>query len=319
MNEQPQTTEDKLSPRVAFAKSIENLAEANQDINVVTSDTSGSTKTTSFAEKFPDQFIEVGIAEQNAVGIGAGLAIAGKVPFVCGHACFYSARVVEQIKNDLAYSNLNVTIIGVSGGLSYSQLGATHHSLHDVALFRAIPNIQILLPADFYQVKEMIKALVEYEGPAYLRMGRNPRPTVYSESHHPFELGKGNTLLEGDDITLISTGKMVYNAFQAGKILAEEGIKVKVIDLPTLRPLDEELILEAAEETGSILTVEEHRVHGGLGGAVAEVVTKKHPVPIKTLGIPDEFSIGGPTEDVFNHYGLDPEGIARSAKKHLTE
>lgn len=311
--------QEKLSPRVAFAESIEELAEVNPNIVVITSDTSGSTKTTNFAKKFPNQFVEVGIAEQNAVGIGAGLAIAGKIPFVCGHACFYSARDFEQIKNDLAYSNLNVTIIGVSGGLSYSELGATHHSLHDIAALRGIPNIRILLPADFYQTKEMIKALVEYEGPAYLRMGRNPRPTVYTNSEKSFELGKGNILMEGSDITLIGTGKMVYNVLQAGRLLEKEGVEPRVIDLHTLRPLDQEIIVQAAQETGRILTVEEHRIHGGMGGAVAEVTAQEYPVPMKILGIPDEFSIGGPTEEVFHYYGIDPEGVAKSARELLNE
>ena len=259
---------------------------------------------TNLLRSCPGSFVEIGIAEQNSVGIAAGLASSGKKAFVCGPACFLSARSLEQIKVDVAYAHTNVKIVGVSGGVSYGALGASHHSLQDIAVMRAIPGIAIVLPCDIHQTKKMTETLVEYEGPVYVRMGRNAVPDVYDGNEVPFKLGVANTIIHGTDITLIGTGEMVYYALEAGKILEVAGISARVIDMHTLKPLDEEIILKAAKETGNIITIEEHNIHGGLGGAVAEILVQNTPVPMRILGIPDETTVSGASAEVFKYYGL---------------
>jgi len=309
---------DTIPCRRAFTDALLELARSDRDIVVVTSDARGSVKLSEFAEQLPEQFVEVGVAEQNAVGIGAGLATCGKKPFVCGPACFLSARSLEQVKIDVAYAHTNVKIIGVSGGVSYGPLGMSHHSLHDVAVMRAFPGVAIILPCDTYQARKMAEALVRYDGPAYVRMGRNPVPNVYEQEDAPFLIGKANVLLEGADITIIGTGEMVRYALDAGLRLRERGIQARVIDMHTLKPLDEEVIVRSARKTGRIVTVEEHSVHGGLGSAVAEVVVQNSPVPVSILGIPDEPVITGSSPEVFRYYGLTADGICKVAASMLS-
>jgi transketolase len=296
-----------------FTDTLLELAEKNRNIVVVTSDARGSVTLEKFVEQLPEQFVEVGIAEQDAIGVGAGLASCGKKVFVCGPACFLTGRSIEQIKIDVAYAHTNVKIVGVSGGLSYGALGASHHSLHDIALMRAIPGIIVLLPCDIYQTREMTKALVEYDGPAYVRMGRNAVPNVYEENQAPFKIGKANILMEGVDIAIIATGETVHYALDAGILLRKNGIRARVIDLHTIKPIDQETILEAANDTGHIITVEEHSIYGGLGGAVSELIVQSHSVPAKILGIPDEWPITGTSPEVFNFYGLTAENIRNVA------
>lgn len=309
--------ENKIPCRKAFTDALLEHALKDKDIVALTSDARGSVTLDKFAETLPQQFVEVGIAEQNLVGIAAGLAACGKKAFVCAPACFLSARSLEQIKVDVAYSNTNVKIIGVSGGVSYGSLGLTHHSLHDVAVMRAIPGITIILPCDIYQTRKMVEALIDMEGPAYVRMGRGPVPNVYSEGDVPFQIGKANVILEGGDITIIAAGEMVYHALVAGKMLKAKGIRARIIDMHTIKPLDEETILAAAKETGRIITVEEHNIHGGLGSAVSEFVVQNYPVPVKILGIPDEPVVTGSSLEVFRHYGIDGEGIYCAALEML--
>jgi transketolase len=260
---------------------------------------------------YPNQFVEVGIAEQNAVGVGAGLALAGKNVFVCGPASFYSARSLEQVKVDVAYTKTSVKIIGVSGGVSYGALGSTHHSLHDVAVMRTFPDMHVYLPADRFQTEKLTEYLASSDEPAYVRMGRNAVPDVYTASD-TFTFGKGKVLTEGTDVAIIATGETVYHALQAEKELQAKGIKAMVIDMHTLKPLDEELIISAARKTGHVLTVEEHSIFGGLGGAVAEVICQNYPVKMKILGIPDENVINAKPLEIFEYYGLTGSGICRS-------
>mgnify|MGYP000950526637 FL=1 len=303
--------------REAFSDTLLECAEKDRNIIAVTTDSRGSVMLGRFAQECPGQFVEVGIAEQNAIGIAAGLAACGKKPFVCGPACFLSARSLEQMKVDVIYSNTNVKVIGVSGGISYGPLGATHHSLHDITVLRSMPGVTILLPCDVRQTRKMTKVLANMEGPVYVRMGRAPVPDVYSGDDVPFQIGKANLLMKGNDISIIAAGEMVRIALDAGLLLREKGIHARVIDMHTLKPLDVETIREAAAETQAIVTVEEHNIHGGLGAAVAEVVVQSHPLPMKILGIPDEPTVSGEPSEVFQYYGLTGEGICQTAKKLL--
>jgi len=295
---------DKVIPcRKAFTETILREAKKNPGIFVVTSDARGSVTLDDFAKSLPEQFVEVGIAEQNAVGVGAGLALAGKNVFVCGPASFYSARSLEQVKVDVAYSKTSVKIIGVSGGVSYGALGSTHHSLHDVAVMRTFPDMHVYLPADRFQTGKLTEYLANSDEPAYVRMGRNAVPDVYTATD-TFTFGKGKVLTEGQDVAIIATGETVYHALQAEKELQTKGVRAMVIDIHTLKPLDEELIISAARKTGHVLTVEEHSIYGGLGGAVAEVISQNYPVKMKILGIPDENVINATPLALFEHYGL---------------
>ncbi len=304
-----------IACRKMFTDTLLEFAKKDKDIVAVTTDARGSVTLDKFAEELPEQFVEIGIAEQNSVGIGAGLATCNKKPFVCGPACFLSARSLEQVKIDVAYTHTNVKIIGVSGGVSYGALGTSHHSLQDIAVMRAIPGIAVVLPCDIYQTRKLVEMLVKYEGPVYVRMGRNAVPNVYTDDNAPFQLGLANVLMDGKDITIIGTGETVRVALDAGDFLKEKGISARVIDMHTLKPLDEKILLEAATETGRIITIEEHNVHGGLGAAVAEVLAQNKPVPMKILGIPDEPTVSGTSAEVFKHYGLTSKNVAEIARK----
>lgn len=297
-----------IPSRKAITETLLKEGKKNKNLFVVTSDARGSVTLNKFAEKLPDQFVEVGIAEQNAVGVGAGLALAGKNVFVCGPACFYSARALEQVKVDVAYSKTNVKIIGVSGGVSYGALGATHHSLHDIAVMRTFPGLNVYLPSDRFQSEWLARHLCASEESAYVRVGRNAVPDVYSESD-TFEQGKAKVLKSGKDIAIIATGETVYHALKAADKLEEEGIFATVIDMFTLKPFDKNTIIEAAKNTGCILTVEEHSIFGGLGASVAEITAQHHPTRVKILGIPDENAVHGKPLEIFAHYGLDINGI----------
>jgi len=305
-----------ISCRKAFTDTLLREAKKNPDIFVVTSDARGSVTLDDFVASLPAQFVEVGIAEQNAVGVGAGLALAGKNVFVCGPACFYSARSLEQVKVDVAYTKTSVKIIGVSGGVSYGALGSTHHSLHDVAVMRTFPDMNVYLPADRFQTGKLTEYLAGSDEPAYVRMGRNAVPDVYTASD-TFTFGKGRILTEGQDVAIIATGETVYHALQAEKELQAKGIKAMVIDMHTLKPLDEELIISAARKTGHVLTVEEHSIYGGLGGAVAEILSQNFPVKMKITGIPDVNVINAKPLELFEYYGLTASKICMNALELL--
>ena len=298
--------------RTAITETLVEEGKKNKDLFVVTSDARGSVTLGKFADELPEQFVEVGIAEQNAVGIGAGLALAGKNVFVCGPACFYSARALEQAKVDVAYSRTNVKIIGVSGGVSYGALGATHHSLHDIAVMRTFPGMNVYLPSDRFQSAWLTRHLSATEESAYVRVGRNAVPDVYSESD-TFEKGKAKILKTGKDIAIIATGETVYHALKAAEKLEEEGIYATVIDMFTLKPIDTDTIIEAAINTRCILSVEEHSIFGGLGAAITEITSIHHPTRVNILGIPDEDAVHGKPLEIFAHYELDTQGIYKQA------
>jgi transketolase len=299
--------------REIFTETLLEIAENDKNILAVTSDARGSVTLNRYAKELPDQFVEIGIAEQNAVGVSAGLASCGKKVFLCGPACFYAARSLEQIKVDVAYSKNPVKIIGVSGGVSYGALGSTHHSLHDIAVMRTFPGLYVFLPCDNEQTRQMTIHMADFDYPAYIRMGRGPVPDVYKEGQPCFIPGKANLLTEGNDISLIGTGETVYHCLQASNLLKEKGVHARVIDMHTLKPIDKNTILDAARQTGRIVTVEEHSIYGGLGAAVAEIVSQEYPVPVKIIGFPDEYVAHGNPAQIFRHYGIYAENIAETA------
>jgi transketolase len=304
-------TPSKISCRQSFSRALCNIAQKNKNIYVITSDSKGSATLENFEKAYPDQFVEVGIAEQDAIGIGAGLAKTGKRVFVCGPASFYSARCLDQVKVDVAYAHSDVKIIGISGGVSYGALGSTHHSLHDIAVMRTLPGLAIYLPCDNYQTTAITELLANYSGPAYMRMGRNPVADVYTEtSGVVFRPGKANKLHEGNDCTIIAAGEMVQPSLGAAMLLEKEGIQVRVLDFWSIKPLDADAIASAARETGLIITVEEHSIFGGLGAAVSEVVVQTVPVPMKILGFPDEWTPSGSSRELFEYYGFTAEKIS---------
>lgn len=304
---------NKIPNRQVICDTLMELAQEDRDIVVLASDSRGSAAMAPFANAYPEQFVEVGIAEQNIVGMSAGLAHSGKKAFVTSPACFLSMRSIEQIKVDVAYSGTNVKLIGISGGISYGALGMSHHSVQDVAVARAIPGLAVVIPADRHETKKMTEALVQHNGGVYVRIGRNPVEDVYASDDYPFEIGKAVMLQDGSDVTIIGVGETVRVALDAAEELAKEGVSCRVINMHTIKPLDEEAIIAAAKETGHIITVEEHSIFGGLGAAVAEVVVQNHPVPMKVIGIPDEPAIAGKTAEVFQHYGISSENLRQVA------
>jgi transketolase len=311
---------DTIPCRKMFTNTLLELARKDKDIVVVTTDARGSVTLDTFAKELPSQFIELGIAEQNAVGIGSGLALTGKKSFVCGPACFYVARSLDQVKVDVAYSESPVKILGVSGGVSYGALGYSHHSLHDIAVLRTFPKMQVILPCDIHETKKLVEALVDYPHPVYIRLGRNAVPEVYKSGDFNFEIGSANTILDGNDLTLIGTGETVYHCLKAGEKLHDIGIKTRVIDMHTLKPIDKHCIEKAAAETKHIITVEEHSIYGGLGGAVAEIISAlPEKVHLKILGIPDEFAVHGKPLEIFNHYNIDSTGIYNVALEFIKQ
>ena len=306
-----------IANRQVICDTLLQLAKDDKDIFVLASDSRGSASMSTFFDKYPNQAVEMGIAEQNIVGVAAGLAHSGKKPFVTSPACFLSMRSIEQIKVDVAYSKTNVKLIGISGGISYGALGMSHHSLQDIAVCRAIPDLAVILPADRHETKKMTEALTNYDGAVYVRIGRNPVEDVYKNDDYPFEIGKAITLKHGYDATIIACGELVKTALDTAEQLAKEGITIRVINMHTIKPLDEEVIIKAAHETPFIVTLEEHSIYGGLGSAVAEVVIQNKPIPMKLLGIPDEPAIAGKSKEVFNHYGLEPNNISYIIKKGI--
>jgi transketolase len=303
--------------RNAFAKTLEDIAQGDPRVVALCNDSVSSTKLTNFAKMFPDRLFNVGIAEQNMVGMGAGMANGGKIPFVAAAACFLTGRALEQIKNDLAYTDTNVKLCGVSTGLAYGPLGGTHHSIEDIAWLRAIANMTIIVPADPVETEQAVRAAADFIGPVYLRFSRMGVPVVH-DADYRFEIGKAVRLRDGNDVTLAACGTLVPRALEAAAMLDEEGIQARVINMATVKPIDREAIIEAAVETGGIVTAEEHTIYGGFGSAVAEVVATTHPVPMRILGVPGVFAPTGSPEFLFEHFGLTPQGI-RDAAIELVE
>jgi transketolase len=302
--------------RDAFTSVLEALGASNTDVVAVCNDSVGSSKLAGFRDKFPERLINVGIAEQNMVGVGAGLANGGKVPFVCAASPFLTGRALEQIKADVAYSETNVKLVGISSGMAYGELGPTHHSIEDFAWIRALPNIPVVAPADRIETAAVIKWAAEYRGGCFLRLSRVGVPDVLSEDH-VFALGKADRLRDGSDLTIIANGVLTHRALIAADVLHASGIEARVLNMASVRPIDEAAIVGAAEDTGAILTCEEHTTFGGLGSSVAEVVVDQTPVPMTRLGVPGVFAHTASAYALLDDFGMSPEAIAESARALL--
>ncbi|WP_127902410.1 transketolase family protein [Solirhodobacter olei] len=298
--------------RTAYSETLEALAETDERIVAVVNDSVGSSKLGGFGKRFPERLVNVGIAEQNMVGVGAGLANGGKVPFVSGAACFLSARALEQVKADLAYSNTNVKLCGMSSGVAYGELGPTHHSIEDMGWFRLLTNLTIIVPSDRWETREAIKAAVSNEGPMFIRVSRMPVPDLGRPDGSKFRIGVSEELRAGNDAAIIACGTMVSRALEAAQVMAAEGIDVRVINMATVNPLDHDAVLAAAG-TGAVVTVEEHSVRGGLGGAVAEVLSTERPCHMRILGF-EGFQPTGTAEFLLERAGLTAEGIAGAVR-----
>jgi len=300
-----------------FSNTLLALAKENRQIVVVTSDSRGSGKLVPFGEALPQQLVEVGIAEQNLVGIAAGLAAAGKKSFAVSPACFLTARSLEQIKNDVCYSDVPAVVVGISAGVSYGALGSTHHSLHDLAALRAIHNITIIVPSDNFETREAIRAAGGATHPVYVRFGKAAMYDLHPREAK-FEVARAMTLREGNDLAFIATGETVIQALLAAAQLAERGLNCRVLSMHTIKPLDSEAVVKAARECRAMITVEEHSIHGGLGEACAGVLTQAGlPVQFRIVGIPDEDTVTGSQADIFRHYGISMEGLAACARQLL--
>jgi transketolase len=299
-----------------FAQTLIELAATDRDILLVTSDSRGSGKVTPFADQFPDQIVEIGIAEQNLVGVSAGLASMGKKVFAVSPACFLTARSLEQVKNDVAYSDHPVKVVGISAGVSYGALGTTHYSLHDFAALQAINNIDIVAPADNFETRQVIQAAVNHPRPLYIRFGKKNMPDLHTSDTH-FEIGKAIQLtpqLENYDVTFIAIGETVAPTFLASQELAKQGVTSCVLSLHSLRPFDEKAVQQAVERSKVVVTVEEHSVNGGLGSRVASFLMQAGIFrPLRIVGIPDEHTVSGSQGEIFNHYGISPQGLSQTA------
>ena len=300
-----------------FAETLLDLARQDRNVLAVTSDSRGSGKLTHFGQVLPQQIVEAGIAEQNLVGVAAGLASAGKKVFAVSPACFLTARALEQIKNDVAYSGHLVKLIGISAGVSYGALGSTHHSLHDLAVLRAIHNLDIVVPADNFETREAIRAALDHPRPIYIRFGKKPMPHLHGAGT-VFQIGKAIPVLQGDDVTFIATGETVPHVLSGARLLAKEGLSCRVLSVHTIKPLDLQALLEAGRETGAVITVEEHSVNGGLGEACASLLMEAGiKVPFRRVGLPDEDTVTGSQSEIFLHYCISGEGLAQTARNLL--
>ena len=308
---------NKIPNRQAICEVLMEKAQTDRNIVVLCSDSRGSASLAPFANAFPEQFVEIGIAEQNLVSIAAGLAKCGKKSFAASPACFLSTRSYEQCKVDCAYSNTNVKLIGISGGVSYGALGMSHHSAQDIAAMSAIPNMRVYLPSDRHQTRRLVEALLQDSKPAYIRVGRNPVEDIYQEDNVPFVMDRATVLREGSDVAIIACGEMVRPAMLAGNLLAEQGVSATVMDMYCVKPLDREAVIRAARGAKLVVTVEEHAPFGGLGSMVAQVVSASCPTWVVNLALPDAPVITGTSQEVFDYYGLNAQGIADTVLHRL--
>ena len=301
-----------------FAEILLSLAKKDKNIVVVTSDSRGSGKLTNFGKELPDQIIEVGIAEQNLVAICAGLSAVGKKVFGVSPSSFLTARALEQIKNDIAYSNHPVTLVGISSGVSYGQLGSTHHSIHDIAVLRAINNLNIVIPCDNFETQEVIKSAVNYSEPLFIRFGKKPMLKIHNENQS-FKIGKGIKVKEGKDLVFIATGETVQRAYQAIEILEKDNFKCTLLSMHTIKPFDEDLFLQSIKNTKGIITVEEHSESGGLGEKCASILAQRKIITnFKVIGFPDEYMVNGSQSDVLDYYNMSPKTLAEIAKNLIS-
>ena len=308
---------NKIPNRKAICDVLLKEAETDKDIVVLCSDSRGSASLAPFADAYPEQFVEMGIAEQDLVSVSAGLAHCGKKAFAASPACFLSTRSYEQCKIDVAYSNTNVKLIGISGGISYGALGMSHHSAQDIAAMSAIPNMRVYLPSDRFQTAKLVEALLKDEKPAYIRVGRNPVEDIYTEDNCPFEMDKATVLTEGTDAAIIACGEMVRPALEAAKLLEKDGIHATVLDMYCVKPLDKEAIVKAASNAKVVVTAEEHVPFGGLGSMVSQVVGAECPRKVLNIALPDAPVVSGTSQEVFDYYGMNAEGIAKTVKDAL--
>jgi len=303
-------------PRKTFGEALLEAGEKNKNIVALSADSSKGSGLGPFHERFPGRHFEFGIMEQGVLGFASGLATTGKIPFVAAIAPFVTARPFEMFRNDIGYMRQNVKVVGRCAGLTYSDLGATHQSLDDIAIIRTIPGVTVVSPGDPVEIKKAVHAVAEMKGPVYLKIGSPKMPVLFEEGHN-FELGKGVLMREGNDVTLIGTGTVLSKAAGAADLLEKQGIHARLINIHTIKPLDKEIIIKAAEETGKIVTVEEHYLKGGLGGSVAECLAAEYPVPVKMIGVDDQFASNGPYEELLGLYGLQPEQIAETVKAFI--
>lgn len=309
---------NKIATREAYGKALAKLAAINENVVVLDADLSKSTKTADFKAVAPERFINMGIAESNMMGVAAGLSTCGKIPFASTFAMFAAGRAFEQIRNSICYPSLNVKICATHAGLTVGEDGATHQSIEDISLMRSIPNMIVINPSDAIETEAAIYAAAEYNGPCYVRLGRLAVSVINDNSDYKFKIGKGVTLTKGNDITIIATGMMVELALEAKEELAKDGIDARIINIHTIKPIDKELLINAAKETGAIVTVEEHSIIGGLGSAVAEVITEEYPVPVLKVGIKDTFGESGKPNELLKAYGLTTEAIVEHSKKAIS-
>ncbi|MTK12986.1 MAG: transketolase family protein [Clostridiaceae bacterium] len=309
---------NKIATREAYGKALAKLGQENEKIVVLDADLSKSTKTADFKKVCPERFINMGIAEGNMVTVAAGMSTCEKIPFVSTFAVFASGRAFEQIRNSVCYPELNVKICATHAGITVGEDGASHQSIEDISLMRSLPNMTVISPSDAVETEAAIKAIAEYKGPCYVRLGRSGVPVINDNSEYKFEIGKAVTLREGKDAVVIATGIMVDAALEAYNTLSEEGIKVKVINIHTIKPIDKEAIIKAARETGVVITAEEHSIIGGLGSAVCEVLSENQPTPVVRVGVKDTFGESGKPAELLKAYGLTADDIVKAVKKGLT-
>jgi transketolase len=308
----------KIATRDAYGNALVKLGEVNQDVVVLDADLAGSTKTAKFREKYPERFFNMGIAEQNLIGTAAGFALSGKIPFASSFAIFATGRAFEQVRNSVAYPNLNVKIAATHAGLTVGEDGASHQALEDIAIMRAIPNMTVIVPADGVETEQAVFAAAKHQGPVYLRLGRPGVPVIYGEDYR-FEIGKANLLRTGTQVGFVATGIMVSIALEAAEALKAEGIDAAVLNMSTIKPLDQEAIIQLAKTTGALVTAEEHNILGGLGSAVAEVVGEHCPVPVLRVGVKDVFGQSGTPAELLAEYGLTKENLMEKARQAIAK
>jgi transketolase len=307
----------KIATRQAYGEALAELGEKYPNLVVMDADLAASTKTAMFGKKYPERFFDAGIAEANMVSMAAGLAATGKIVFASSFAMFATGRVYEQIRNSIGYPHLNVKIAATHGGISVGEDGASHQCIEDVALMRNIPGMVVCVPSDYVEAKAAVQAAIDYDGPVFLRFGRSNVPVINDREDYKFELGKGVLLKEGTDVTIIGTGICVDSVIKAEEMLAKDGINAEIINIHTIKPLDEELVIASAKKTGRIVTVEEHSVIGGLGSAVCDAVCKNYPVPVMKIGVQDVFGTSGSADALMQYYRLDAQGVYEQVKEFL--
>jgi transketolase len=305
-----------LSTREEYGRTLVRLGERSNDVVVLDADLSSSTCTRMFAERFPERFFNMGISEQDLIGTAAGMSLAGKIAFASSFAVFLTGRCWEQIRQSVALPGVNVNLVGTHGGVTVGKDGASHQALEDIAVMRAIPSMTVIVPADAVETRKAVEEAAWYDGPVYMRLTREKLPVIYPDEKR-FRIGVGSVVREGDDVALMAIGLMLHVALEAAELLAQEGITARVVDLASVKPLDEDLVQRSAEQTGCVVTAEEHSIIGGLGDAVGEVLLRRHPVPMERVGVRDAFGRSGNPQDLLDYFDLTPSAIAKAARRAM--